>query len=334
MDYQNYKLNRRQACAILSATIAAGFGTNAFSADSAAGYPDRPVKIIVAYAPGGGNDATARIYAQALGERLKQPFAVENRSGASGIVGTTAAARSEPDGYTLLLGAGGTMTINPSLYTKLDYDPLHDFVPIGLASRSPLVMVIPANLPPNTVAEFIEYGKRAEDVTFASPGAGTPLHLAGELFMRETGLKATHVPYKGSTPAITDLIAGRVDVMFDALNSALPFIRDGRLKALAVTTAQRTDTLPEVPTLQEAGVKDFDVSSWFGLFAPAKTPSDIVELLSTELEYVAELPQTRERIAAIGLETVTSSSQHLMELVRSENVRWREVIQQAGIKLD
>lgn len=297
-------------------------------------YPNRPVKVIVAYAPGGANDITARIYAEALGARLNQPFVVENRPGASGITGTRFAAKSDPDGYTLMMGAGGVMTINPALYKDLPYDPLRDFAPIGLASRSPLVMVVPAALPVKSVADLIAFARsRAEGITFASPGAGTPLHLAGELFTRQAEIKALHVPYKGSAPAIADVIAGRVDLMCDALNSSLPFIRAGKLRALAVTTAERSDQLPDVPTLQESGLKEFDVSSWFGFFAPADTPKDIVALLSSELKKATTMPETRQKIAQIGLETVSSTPEQLRAMVQREQLRWKEVIRQANIKL-
>ncbi|MBC5762988.1 tripartite tricarboxylate transporter substrate binding protein [Ramlibacter sp. GTP1] len=296
-------------------------------------YPNRPVKIIVAYAPGGANDMTARIYAEALSVRLQQSFVVENRPGASGISGTVQAAKAEPDGYTLMLGAGGVMTINPALHQNLSYEPLRDFAPIGLASRSPLVMVVPSSLPIKSVAELIAHARaRPEGISFASPGAGTPLHLAGELFTRQAGIKALHVPYKGSAPGIADVIAGRVDLMCDALNSSLPFIRSGKLRALAVTTAQRSDQLPEVPTLQEAGLKDFDVSSWFGLFAPANTPREIVGLLAAELQKATAMPETRQKIANIGLETVSSTPEQLRAMIEREQLRWKEVVRQANIK--
>nr|WP_255429166.1 tripartite tricarboxylate transporter substrate binding protein [Ramlibacter albus] len=276
---------------------------------------------------------TARIYAEALSVRLQQSFVVENRPGASGISGTVQAAKAEPDGYTLMLGAGGVMTINPALHQNLSYEPLRDFAPIGLASRSPLVMVVPSSLPIKSVAELIAHARaRPEGISFASPGAGTPLHLAGELFTRQAGIKALHVPYKGSAPGIADVIAGRVDLMCDALNSSLPFIRSGKLRALAVTTAQRSDQLPEVPTLQEAGLKDFDVSSWFGLFAPANTPREIVGLLAAELQKATAMPETRQKIANIGLETVSSTPEQLRAMIEREQLRWKEVVRQANIK--
>jgi tripartite-type tricarboxylate transporter receptor subunit TctC len=318
--------NRRTFCvAAISALAATGSRAEA--------YPSKPVKVVVAYAAGGANDMTARVYSEALSARLKQPFVVENRAGASGITGTTYAAKSDPDGYTLILGAGGVMTINPALYPSLPYDPLRDFAPIGLASRSPLVMVVPASLPVKSVAEFVSYARsRPDGISFASPGAGTPLHLAGELFTREAHLKAVHVAYKGSAPAITDLIGGRVDLMCDALNSSLPFIRSGKLRALAVTTAKRSDQLPDVPTLQESGFNDFDVSSWFGFFAPAATPKEIVALLAAELRNATTMPETRKKVEGIGLEVVSSTPDELRAMVQREQARWKEVVRKANIK--
>jgi tripartite-type tricarboxylate transporter receptor subunit TctC len=329
MDPRNV-ITRRTLCKLAGGSLAA-------AALPAIGqsYPSRPLKIIVAYAPGGANDITARVYAQALGERLKQPVVVENRPGAAGIPGTAAAAKAEPDGYTLMLGAGGTMTINPGLYPNLPYDPLKDFAPIGLGSRSPLVMIVPATLHVNSVAELVSYARsRPDGITFASPGAGTPLHLATELFTRQAQIKALHIPYKGSAPAVADVMAGRVDLMCDALNSSLPLIRAGKLRALAVTTAQRSSQLPDVPTLQESGVKDFDVSSWFGLFAPAGTPREIVALLSSELQKAAAAPETRQKLSDIGLETVTSTPDELREMVQREQARWKEVIRVAQVKVN
>lgn len=324
-------ITRRTLCKLAGGSLAAAALPGAIGQS----YPSRPLKIIVAYAPGGANDITARVYAQALGERLKQPVVVENRPGAAGIPGTAAAAKAEPDGYTLMLGAGGTMTINPGLYPNLPYDPLKDFAPIGLGSRSPLVMIVPATLQVNSVAELVSYARsRPDGITFASPGAGTPLHLATELFTRQAQIKALHIPYKGSAPAVADVMVGRVDLMCDALNSSLPLIRAGKLRALAVTTAQRSSQLPDVPTLQESGVKDFDVSSWFGLFAPAGTPREIVALLSSELQKAAAAPETRQKLSDIGLETVTSTPEELRDMVQREQARWKEVIRVAQVKVN
>ena len=318
--------------------LAAGIGA-AFAASTAsfaqAGYPTRPVKVIVTYTAGGANDVTARVYSQLLGERLKQAFVVENRPGASGITGTASVAKADADGYTLLLGAGGTMTINPGLFPNLAYDPLRDFVPIGLAARSPLVLVVPPALPVRTVAELIAYAKaRPDGISFASPGAGTPLHLAGELFTRQAGLKALHVPYKGSTPALTDLMGGRVDIMFDVMGSSIELVRAGKLRALAVTSLQRSNQLPQVPSLNEQALPGFDVTSWFGFFAPANTPREVVTLLNAELARVAATSDARDKLAPLGMEPVSSTSDQLRTLVQSEQVRWRDLIRVANVKAE
>ncbi|TFZ06172.1 tripartite tricarboxylate transporter substrate binding protein [Ramlibacter henchirensis] len=325
-------LTRRQLV-VVAAGAAASLATGVSFAQG--GYPNRPVKVIVTYTPGGANDVTARVYSQLLGERLKQAFVVENRPGASGIPGTTSVAKAEADGYTLLLGAGGTMTINPGLFPSLSYDPLRDFVPIGLAARSPLVLVVPPSLPVRSVAELIAYAKSKPDgISFASPGAGTPLHLAAELFTRQAGIKALHVPYKGSAPALNDLMGGRVDMMCDVLGTSIELVRAGKLRALAVTSPQRSNQLPQVPTLAEQGLKDFDVTSWFGFFAPASTPREIVSALNAELARVAQTSDARDKLAPLGMEPVSSSSEQLRALVQSEQAKWREVIRAANVKAD
>ncbi len=332
---QRSTLTRRAACVLGLSPLASWWTTLAQAQAGAAGYPTKPVKVVVTYTPGGANDVSARIYGQLLGERLHQPFVVENRPGASGITGTTFVAKSEADGYTLLLGAGGTMTINPGLFAKLSYDPLRDFVPVGLVARSPLMLVVPPTLPVRNVAELIAYAKaRPEGVTFASPGAGTPLHLAGELFTRQAGIKALHVPYRGSSPALTDLMGGRVDLMFDVLGTSLPFVQGGKLRALAVTSAQRSSLLADVSTLQEEGLKDFDVSSWFALFAPAGTPRDVVELLNGEVVKAAATPEARQKLAALGMEPASSSSAELRQLVQTEQSKWKDLIRQAKINVE
>lgn len=292
------------------------------------------MKIVVPYAPGGANDVIARFVAQALSERLKQPFVVENRPGASGIVGTTFVARSKPDGYTLLMGASGAMTINPSLNPNLSYDVQRDFVPVGSLSWAGMVMVVPSSLQVSTLAQFIEHARGPKGISYASPGQGTPLHLAGELFMRQAGIKGVHVPYKGSTPAIADLVAGRVDLTFDGVIVTMPFIRDGRLIPLAVTTPQRLAELPKVPTLQESGFKDFDVGSWSALFAPAGTPREIVQVISSELEQVCASASMKENFATVGLGVRYEKPEQLGQRVERETARWRDLIAQADIKVE
>jgi len=298
-------------------------------------YPARPVKVVVTYTPGGANDISARIYAHLLSQDLNQPFVVENKPGASGITGTTYAARSEPDGYTLLLGAGGTMTINPGLFPKLSYDPLKDFTPIGIVARAPLVLVVSPKLPVKNVRELIAYAKsKPEGITFASPGPGTPLHLAGELFTRRTGINAIHIPYRGSAPALNDLMSGQVDMMFDVLSSSIGFINGDKLRALAVSSAERSSYLPDVPTAIEQGVKDFDITSWFGFFAPAGTPPEAIKVLTASLAKAAATPQAREQLAAMAMDPVTADNAALRELVQTEQARWREVIIAAKVKTE
>jgi tripartite-type tricarboxylate transporter receptor subunit TctC len=325
-------ITRRNAAAWIGGTLLAA-ATPFASAQSA--YPGKPVKLIVTYTPGGANDLVARIYALLLGDHFKQAFVVENRPGASGITGTMSVAKSDPDGYTLLLGAGGTMTMNPALFKNLGYDPLGDFAPIGLAAEAPLVVVVPPTLPAQSVKDLVQYAKsRSDGISFATPGPGTPLHLAAELFFHQAGIKALHVPYKGSLPALTDLMAGRVDVMFDVQGSSLQFIQANRLRALAVTSLQRSAFLPGVPTLNESGFKDFNVTTWFGLFAPAKTPAGIIDQLSRALQLAAQAPDAKEKFTPIGMSPAHSTPGSLRALVSQEQAKWREVVAIANIKIE
>lgn len=291
-------------------------------------YPTRPVTIVVAYTPGGANDIVARIVAEKLSQELGQPFIVENRPGTSGIAGTAAVSHAPPDGHTLLLGAGGNMTINPGLFRNLPYESPAGFASVGLVARGPLVMLMSQNLPVRGVAELIAYGKEKKGgLTFASPGAGTTLHLAGELFGKAAGLELLHVPYKGSAPALADLMAGRVDLMFDVLSSSIQFVNAGKLRALAVTSAQRSRRLPQVPTLDEQGLQGFDVSVWFGLFAPAGTPDAVVTRLNAAITKAVSSSGIRERFAPLGLDPATSTPQQLRALADAERARWTKVIQ-------
>lgn len=322
------RLRRWLSAALCVATL----GMQAASA-GAQDYPTRAVTIVVAYTPGGANDMIARVLANKLTEDLGQPFVVENRPGASGINGTTSVARAAPDGYTLLLGAGGTMTMNPGLFKKLPYDPIQSFAPVGLAATSPLVVVVSPTLPVKNIKDLIAYAKSKKDgITFASPGAGTPLHLAGEMFSKDTGVQMLHVPYKGSAPALNDLLAGRVDVMFDVVSSSMQFINSGRLRALATTGKERSSQLPNVPTMQEQGVAGFEVTSWFGLFAPANTPAPVVDKLNAALKKAAGSAEMKDRLAKITMEPASSTPGELRTFVQSESDKWRKVIQKANIE--
>ncbi|WP_424139552.1 Bug family tripartite tricarboxylate transporter substrate binding protein [Roseomonas chloroacetimidivorans] len=327
---QGWSWHRR---GVLSSLALALSGT-AVSAQAQA-YPSRPVKLVVAYAAGGANDLVARHLARGFEEMLGQPFVVENRPGAAGIIGTEAVARAPADGYSLLLGAGGAITINPSLYPNLPYDPLNDFAPIGTAATSPLVLVVNPSLPVHSATELVRYiQSKPEGVTFGSAGIGTPLHLAGELFKRTAGVAMTHVPYRGTSPALTDLVGGKIDLMFDTLGTSLPHIRAGRLRALAVTSPERSQLAPEIPTLREQGVRDADVTVWYGLFAPKQIPGEILNRLSATLSKMVGSADLRDKFAALALEPMVSSPEQFSALIRTELSRWSRIVQEAGVRVE
>ena len=321
-------------------TILAGFALlslAAFSADALAQgtYPNRSIKIVVAYAPGGANDLVARLVAQKLSEEIGQSVVVENKPGAGGILGTDSVARAEPDGYTLLLGAGGAMTINPSLYPSLPYKPQSDFEPISQVATSSLVAVVNPALPVKNFKELVQFAaKRPQGLTYASPGTGTPLHLAGEMVKSMSGINMLHVAYKGSGPALTDLISGQVDLMFDVIGTALPHIRSGKLRPIAVTAKQREKALPEVPTLDEDGLKEFNVTVWYGLFAPARTPTDILQRLESALLKIGSMPDVRKRLDTLELTPAAEGRAALGRQVAEEIPRWARIVKQSGAKVE
>lgn len=305
-------------------------------------WPGKPVKIVVPFAPGGTTDILARAIAPELSKAFGQQFIVDNRPGAGGNVGAEIVARAAPDGTTLLMGIVGTHGINKSLYPKLNYDPQKDFAPITLVAGVPNVMVMNAEkakaLHIQTVADFIRYAKaHPGTLSMASSGNGTSIHLAGELFKTRTGTFMPHIPYRGSAPALTDLIAGNTDVMFDNLPSALPHIKSGRLKALAVTSAQRSAVLPEVPTLEEAGgpaLKGYEATSWFGLLAPAGTPPDVVARLQQETAKALASPATKEKLLAQGAIPGRNTPQEFARMIDAELVKWAGVVKASGAKVD
>jgi tripartite-type tricarboxylate transporter receptor subunit TctC len=260
---------------------------------------------------------------------------VENKPGAGGILGTESVARAEPDGYTLLLGAGGAITINPSIYPSLPYKPQSDFEPISQIATSSLVAVVNPALPVHSMKELQQYAaKRPDGITFASPGTGTPLHLAGEMVKSMTGMKMTHIPYKGSGPALNDLLGGRVDVMFDVMGTSLPHIKSGKLRPIGVTGLTREKLLPEVPTLDEQGLKGFDVTVWYGLFAPARTPADVVRRLEAAVVKVAAMPDVRERLNTLALTPAARGGAALARQVSQEIPRWARIVKEAGAKVE
>jgi len=303
-------------------------------------WPSKPVRIIVPFPPGGTTDIVARSIGVELQRMWQHPVVIENRAGAGGNIGADAVAKSPGDGYTLLMGTVGTHAINQALYaqsgSKMPFDPAKDFVPITLVAGVPNVMVINAKLPVNSVAEFIAYAKaRPGQLNMASSGNGTSIHLTGELFKTVTGTYMVHFPYRGSAPAVTDLISGNMNVMFDNLPSALPHIKSGRLKALAVTSRTRSPALPDVPTIEEAGgLKGFDASSWFGLFAPAGTPRTVVDKIQADVAKALAQPAVRERFVAQGADPGGNTPDQFAAFIRAETDKWTRVVKFSNAKVD
>ncbi len=333
----NTKTNRRTA---LAACAAAAMTLIASPVPAQGSWPTKPVKIVVPFAPGGTTDILARAVAPELSRAFGQQFIVDNRAGAGGNLGAELVAKSPADGYTLLMGTVGTHGINKALYAKLPYDPQKDFAPITLVAAVPNVMVMNSDkaraMGIDSVADFVKYAKaHPGKLSMASSGNGTSIHLAGELFKSMTGIFMTHIPYRGSGPAMLDLVGGSVDVMFDNLPSAMPQIRAGKLKAFAVTSAQRSAALPEVPTVEEAGrLKGYEASSWFGLLAPAGTPPDVVNRLQQEVAKSLNSPAIKEKLLAQGAMPSGSTPAEFARLIDSEHRKWAQVVKTSGAKVD
>ena len=297
-------------------------------------YPSRPIKVIVPYPPGGGTDIVIRTFADQLGAALGQPLVIENRGGAAGNVGTEVAARAAPDGYTMLFTLS-SHTINPKLYGKLPFDVEKDFAPIGLAANIPQILVAHPGVPVNNVKELIAYAKaNPGKLNFASVGTGSPGHIAGELFKLKAGVDMVHVPYKGGGPAVTDTLGGQVQLLFVSMPAAWQHVKAGKLKALAVTSDQRSVVAPDIPTLVEAGVPDCVVNSWYGALVPAKTPPAAIAKLSAALSKVLQMPEVKEKLLLQGAEATTSTPQEFDALIRDELAKWDYVIKAAQIKAE
>jgi tripartite-type tricarboxylate transporter receptor subunit TctC len=294
-------------------------------------FPAKPVRIVVPFAPGGGVDVTARILAQRLTERVGQSFIVENRTGASGIIGTEYVVRSAPDGYTLLVGSQTTQAVVPALY-KVNYDAARDFAPVTLIATSPLLIVVHPSLPVRSVKDLIALAKsRPGQLTFGAASGGTP-HMAGELFKLVAGVDMLFVPYKGEGPAIADAMGGQISLVFSNLPVALPQARGGRLLGIAVTSPQRVSTAPEIPTVSESGLPGFEAATWFGLFAPAATPRDIVTKLNAESVSALNVPEVKDRMAGQGLFVVANTPEQFSAFLKTEIPRWAKVVKDAGVK--
>jgi tripartite-type tricarboxylate transporter receptor subunit TctC len=326
-------ISRRHAIGLAaSAALAPGFVARTL-AQSVPAWPTRIVRLVVPFAPGGSTDAMARIIANRLSEIWGQQMVVENRGGGGSNIGHEAVARADPDGYSVLI-ASLPLAVNRYLFRALSYDPVADLAPVTLICTYPNVMTVPNSSPAKTVMEFVAYAKANRGkITYASSGNGTSVHLSGELFKRMAGIEMTHVPYRGGGPAINDLIPGRVDVMFNTIGTALPLVRGGQVRGLAVTTAERFRTAPDLPTIAESGIPGFNVSSWFAFFVPAHTPPAIVGKLHADTAAVLGEPAIKERMEKLGVAPASSTPAELAAHLKSEMEKWGPVIKQAGISI-
>ncbi|WP_076998240.1 tripartite tricarboxylate transporter substrate binding protein [Variovorax sp. KK3] len=306
----------------------------AAAAQGAGDFPNKPIRIVVPFPAGGATDAAARLVATQMSEAWGQPVVVDNRAGAGGNVGSDIVAKSAPDGYTLVMGVTGSHAINTSLYSKMPYDPVTDFVPIAQVAVVPNVLVVHPSVPAKNLAELVALAKREPGkLNYASLGNGTAAHLGMEMLKTAAGIDVTHVPYKGSAPAVTDLLAGQVQMMVDGLPSALPHIQAGKLRAIALTSLKRAPALPELPTIAET-YKGFYADAWSGLFAPKGTPKPVVDKLSAEVQRILKQPAVREKLAALGAEPVGSTSAEFGAHVKREIDKWAAVVKSSGAQVD
>jgi len=296
-------------------------------------YPERPITMVVTFAAGGSSDVLARAVADALSRGLGKQVAVDNRPGAGGHIGAEVVARAAPDGYTILFGTNGTLGIGPALYKNLRYDPLHDLAPVGLLHTLPLMLIVNQSIPAKTVKELIAYAQgNPGKPSFASSGVGGVSHLAGELFKEEAKIDIVHVPYKGGGAAVPDLLSGRVAMMLETIPNALTLVRGGQMRAIAVTTKERSPSAPDIPTVAESGLPDFDVSAWTGLFVPAGTPRAIIDRLNLETKKIASDKAYVDLIQKMGTDVASSTPEAFGAFVRDDVARWTEVIQRSGIQ--
>ena len=295
-------------------------------------YPDKPVKFVVPYPPGGGTDVIARIVQERFQNALGAPIIIDNRGGAGGSLGTDVVAKSAPDGYTVLFTLS-SHTINPYFYSKLPFDTAKDFQPVGMVASLPQILVANLNFPANNVAELIALAKaKPGTISFASVGNGSPGHLAGELLKVRTGTQMTHIPYKGGGPAINDIMGGQVPLLWVSIPAAAGFVKQGKLKALAVSTVKRSAAFPDVPTMQEAGVRDFEVDSWYAMFVPAKTPKPVVDRLNKALNAVVSEPEIKEKLLQQGSEAVGGTADALGKVVTTELAKWAKLAKEANLR--
>jgi len=307
-----------------------------WSGASPAAYPDRPLRLVVSFPPGGSADFQARIVGPKLTEQLRQQVVIDNRSGGSGVVALEIVAKAAPDGYTLLLGPMSGLAMNPALFSKLPYDSARDFAPISMTSRVTLALAASVSLPANSVKELVALAKASPGkFTYGSTGIGNVTHLAGEMLKTNAGIDLVHVPYKGAGPQLIDVISGNVAVGFTSLTAAIPHVRSGRLKALVVTSKQRSSAAPDIPTVSEVGMPEIEIATgWFGILAPAHTPKAIISRLNAEIVKVIKMPDVQTRFTGQGLDPATSTAEEFAALIKSDLVKWAKVIKQAGIRAE
>lgn len=333
MNVRNAPRRRLFGCALaLSLAVLAGGISPSLHAQQP--WPAKPVRLVVGYAAGGATDVLARLVALKLGEELGKPVVVENRAGANSNVGAEVVAKAEPDGYTLYVYTIAN-TINASLYDKLGYDPAKDFEPVGMIAKIPNVLVVNPSLPVKSVADYLRFARESSSgITFASSGSGSSIHLSGEIFRMRSGINMLHVPYRGSAPAVTDLLGGQVQSMFDNTPSAMPHVKAGRLRAIAVTSPQRLPLLPDVPTVAESGYPGFDVQSWFAIAAPAGTPKPVVDRLNAALNKALAAPDVRQRMQDLAAHPQPGTPEQMRIFMMSEIKRWHDVVKQSGARVN
>jgi tripartite-type tricarboxylate transporter receptor subunit TctC len=328
-------LSRRALLALVCTSALGGLLGAQGSAQAQPTYPNKAVRLIVPFPPGGGTDILARVIGNKLSETLGQPVVIENKPGAGGNIGVDLVAKSAPDGYNIVIGQTSNLAVNPTLYPDLPYDPQKDLAPIALVADAPLVMVVAAKSPFKSLGDVIAAAKaKPEDVTFASPGNGTVAHLSGELVQKAANIKFQHIPYKGAAQALTDLMGGQVQIYMSSIPTALAQIKGGKLRAITVTSTKRVPDLPDVPTVAESGFPGFESSTWFGLLAKAGTPEPIIKRLNTDVSRVLQMPEVREKIAAEGATVLGGTPEQFAAFLKEEAVKWGKVVKESGAKVE
>jgi tripartite-type tricarboxylate transporter receptor subunit TctC len=333
-NFLPHSISRRVIAASVLAALAGAATFSAGVAHAQANFPSKPITMIIPFPPGGPTDLVARVIAQKMSESMGQAVVVDNRGGANGNLGAMLAVRAPADGYTLLYNTS-SITLSPALYKSLSYDVKRDLAPVALTAVVPLALVVAPNVPANTVKEFIAYAKaNPGKLSYGSAGNGNVTHLGAFQFVRANGIDAVHIPYKGSAPADIDLIGGQIQFMTDTVNSVMPFVRDKRLKMLAVTTPRRMSLFPDVPTLAESGMPGFEVGAWQGMMVPANTPKPIIQRLNAEVMKALQSPEVRQKLALQGAEPLGSTPEAYGEYIQKELTRWESVVKQTGITLE